>query len=215
VISVEGLGECFADGRFTLADACPLPRPGVVLDIGVTTLNAAGSDITAGITAPVRTTLRTGLAPLTAADSCAEEATYTGSVTAGPQSSEINTTLPPEEGFYVWCVAPQTGADPSDGGPVRAVLERDLTPPVRTPRLSVDSSELGYRVQPVFSPPELSDFRIKSGPETSTDCADAAGYRPFLRVPAFVPAGRLPATFCYIGADLAGNQTPPYSRRLG
>ena len=39
-----------------------------------------------------------------------------------------------------------------------------------------------------------------------------AGYQPFRRVPTFIPTGRLPAVFCYVGADLAGNETPAFGR---
>jgi hypothetical protein len=209
-LPVDGLSACFPDGRFQLADSCPLPRPGVVLDTSVTRVNAEGGAISATVTAPGQATLRVGVAPLTAADSCADDATYTSTVPAGPQPTKITTTLPAEEGFYVWCVS-----DPTDGDTTaRVILERDLTPPVRTPRLSVDQGPAGYRVQPVISPPELSGFRIKAGPASSTNCDDPAGYRPFLRVPAFIPNRALPAVFCYVGADLAGNETSALSRTL-
>ncbi len=95
------------------------------------------------------------------------------------------------------------------------MLERDLTPPAGTPRLSVEEGSEGVRAQPVFSVPELLHFRIKYGPPASTDCDDPTGYRPFLRVPAFIPARDLPVTYCYVGADLAGNETPVYRRTLG
>ena len=206
-VSVAGLDSCFSGGRFALTENCPLPHQGVVVQTTVTALNAGGDDISATVTAPTRTTLRTGVAPLTAEDSCAEEATYASSVAAGPQPTTLTTTIPAEEGLYVWCIADRTGDNPA-----RIVLERDLTPPVRAPRLSVDQTDEGYRVMPVFSPPELSDFRIKTGPGATTDCDDEAGYQPFRRVPTFIPAARLPAVFCYVGADLAGNETPAFSR---
>ncbi len=206
-VSVAGLDSCFSGGRFALTENCPLPRPGVVVQTTVTALNADGDTITAEVTAPARTVLRTGVAPLTATDSCAEEATYASSVPAGPQRTTLETTIPAEEGLYVWCIS-----DPTADQPVAIVLERDLTPPVRTPRLSVDQTDEGYRVMPVFSPPELSDFRIKSGPAAGTDCDDRAGYQPFRRIPTFIPTGRLPAVFCYVGADLAGNETPAFGR---
>ncbi len=208
-VSVDALEWCFSGGRFALTDACPLPRPGVVVRTGVTVLNADSDEIRAEVTTPAQTTLRSGVARLTASDSCADDATYDSSARAGSQAVSLSTELPAEEGFYVWCVS-----DPSTDTVVGVVLQRDLTPPARTPRLSVNASDEGYRVMPVFSPPELSDYRIKVGPAATADCQDQNGYQRFRRVPIFVPAARLPVVFCFVGADLAGNETPAFSREL-
>ena len=223
-IAVDGLQSCFPNGYFALTDSCPLPRPGVVVKTTVAAVNADGNEITAQVTTPTATTLRTGVAKLTDADSCAEDTTYTATVAAGSGPTTIKTTIPAEEGFYVWCIASQSAAGPTSGGPAsggpatrpaRVVLQRDLTPPVRTPRLSVDETDAGYRVTPVLSPPELSGFRIKVGPPASTDCADATGYQQYRLNPIVIPTRQLPVVFCYVGADLAGNETPAFSRTLG
>ena len=210
-VGVDDLAGCFPDGRFALVKGCTLPRPGVVAEIGVTTVNAETDTITAGLTAATQTTVRSGVAPLTAADSCSEDATYTDTVTVGRTKVEARADLPKDEGFYVWCL--QDPAMPDQ--PARVIMNRDLTAPVRTPRLSVQQGPEGVRVQPVFSPPELSDFRIKHGPSATTNCDDTSGYQQFRRVPTFVPTDQLPVVFCYVGADLAGNETPVFSRKLG
>ncbi|GAA3611123.1 S1 family peptidase [Microlunatus ginsengisoli] len=209
-VGVQELTGCFPDGRFALADGCSLPRPGLVASAVLASVNAGTDTISAELTAPRPTSVWTGVAPLTDADACADPATYERTVAAGQRKTVIQTDLPTAEGFYVWCL--QDVAAPDQ--PARVVLQRDLTPPARTPRLSVEQGKEGVRVQPVFSPPELSDFRIKYGPAASTDCADTAGYVAFRRVPAFIPADALPVRFCYVGADLAGNETPVFSRDL-
>ena len=61
-IAVDGLDSCFPNGYFALTDSCPLPRPGVVVKPTVAAVNADGNEITAQVTTPTATTLRTGVA---------------------------------------------------------------------------------------------------------------------------------------------------------
>jgi hypothetical protein len=49
----------------------------------------------------------------------------------------------------------------------------------------------------------------KLGPFADTDCAEPAGYRPFVASPFTVRKTGVPLRFCAIGADLADNPTPP------
>ncbi|HET9650393.1 MAG TPA: trypsin-like peptidase domain-containing protein [Microlunatus sp.] len=209
-ISVQGLSACFPGGRFALAEGCPLPRPGLVVDPSVTAVSAGTDEVTARVIAPNRSELRTGVAPLTDADACADPSTYTARVVAGPQPTPITASLPAEEGFFVWCVADPSGSLPT----ARVVLQRDLTPPVLTPRISVDETQASFRVQPVFAPPEIANYRIKYGPAAITSCADPAGYQAYRRVPTVVPRTAAPVLYCAIAEDLAGNAAPPISREL-
>jgi len=103
-VAVAGLAGCFPDGRFALVSGCPLPPPGVVAAIGVTSVDATHDTVSAELTAPTGTTLRSGVAPLSAADSCADEATYTQTVAAGPTRTTVQATVPEAEGFSVWCL---------------------------------------------------------------------------------------------------------------
>jgi len=111
--------------------------------------------------------------------------------------------LPADEGFTVVCVG-------SAGQPTEVVITRDGTAPdAGSIELTTTPVEGGVQVEPVFDPPELSQFRWVSGPVDSIDCATAEGYVEYRRVPATIQAADLPSTVCVIGIDEAGNESKP------
>ncbi len=124
--------------------------------------------------------------------------------------SRYDEHLPPDEGLYVLCGAALDAA----GRPITrdaglAVMVVDDTPPDRPIRLSRVTDEDGVRVEPLFDLPEYASFQLKVGPGASTDCASAAGYSIYRRIPLPVAAAELPARLCVIGEDEAGNSGPP------
>ncbi|MEI7742402.1 MAG: hypothetical protein WCK58_01490, partial [Chloroflexota bacterium] len=86
----------------------------------------------------------------------------------------------------------------------------DTTPPTADIRFSVNgNAKNGWRIEPVFNPPELSLFLVKGGPAKTTDCADPADYAPYRRFPIDVPASAAPYRYCAIGFDDADNRSEP------
>ena len=205
-VSVAALHTCFSGGRLTLDQGCPLPRPGVDAQAGVTVLGSDGDQVSVAASAPAETVVATAVVPLTSVDACDDAVYDTPGIRLGPEPVLVPAAVPAEEGHYLLCLK---------GSTVRVALQRDLTPPVRTPEISTLPVGGGYRVRPLFSPPELSDYLVKLGPAATTDCGDNAGYRPFRRAPLAAAPRDLPATFCAIGLDLAGNPGPPVSQTLG
>jgi hypothetical protein len=113
--------------------------------------------------------------------------------------------LPADEGFTLVCVG-------SAAQPTAVVIRADGTAPdPATIELTTTPVEGGVQVEPVFAPPELSQFRWVSGPVDSIDCATAEGYVGYRRVPATIQAADLPTMVCVIGIDEAGNASKPAS----
>jgi Trypsin-like peptidase domain len=111
--------------------------------------------------------------------------------------------LPQDEGFTMVCVG-------SASQHTEVVIRADGTAPdPGTIELTTTAVEAGVMVEPVFDPPELSQFRWVSGPYDSIDCATAEGYVEYRRVPATIQAADLPSTVCVIGIDEAGNESKP------
>ena len=123
----------------------------------------------------------------------------------------IDDPLPPDEGHYLLCVlAGESETVDETWQPVErptvARVEVDNTPPALEPQLSFMSEPFGgLRFEPIFAPPELSDFRVKFGPAAEIDCADPEGFQIYRRFPFAIPAEQLPARICVIGFDTPGN----------
>ena len=129
-------------------------------------------------------------------DPDAEEAT-------GPQSWVYPVILPTDEGFTMVCVG-------SASRPTEIVIRSDGTPPdAGTIELTTVAVEGGLSVEPVFGPPELSQFRWVSGPAGAIDCSTAEGYVEYRGTPATIQAADLPSTVCVIATDEAGNESEP------
>ena len=214
-VSVTGLAGCFPDGVFALTAGCSLPVPGVVAALGVTAVNADVDTVTAELTAPRATSIRTGVAPLTDADSCADPATYTGTngggTIAAGRTATAQATVPKAEGFYVWCLQDTAARDATGQGRARARPDAARPDPPALGRGGVGGGPSAAGV-------------LGSGAVPLPDQVRAArqhGLRRSDRLPA-VPAGAgvhpgegSAVTYCYVGADLAGNETPVYRRTLG
>ncbi|MCD9144953.1 trypsin-like peptidase domain-containing protein [Streptomyces albireticuli] len=136
---------------------------------------------------------------------------------AGVDHKEV---LPKKDNLYVLCVA--AGPDGTLKGaawaaslahPAYAYARVDNTAPTIAPtidsRLFGEGEDASYRVSPVYAPWEITGYKVKYGPRATTDCADTAGYRFYLGIPASLKAVEGPWTYCAIGYDNAGNATPP------
>ncbi|MFP5281893.1 MAG: hypothetical protein ACLGIF_00400, partial [Actinomycetes bacterium] len=214
-VSAAGLRDCFEGGRFTLRGECPLPRPGLTLQLGRAVYRSAELADLGSIPVPLvatrATPVRAGVTAARRARVCPDPGPNTDAAVAEPGGgTPYGVRLPPRPGIYLLCVAEDGRWD----GAATGVFEVDDTPPVRTPALAVAADERGYRVEPVLSPPELVDYRVKAGPAASTDCDRSDGYTPFARMPFQVSVGTLPARVCVIGFDLAGNPATPWSQEL-
>jgi hypothetical protein len=96
-----------------------------------------------------------------------------------------------------------------------AVAATDNLPPTAPIELAINGDpEWGYLVEPIFNPPDLSDYLLAFGPEGSVDCSDESAYVPYRRVPVNFAPEDLPATMCVIGFDNARNRTEPVEFRL-
>jgi hypothetical protein len=95
------------------------------------------------------------------------------------------------------------------------VAATDNVPPTAPIELAINGDpEWGYLVEPIFNPPDLSDYLLSFGPEGSVDCGDESAYMPYRRVPINLFPEDLPATVCVIGFDYARNRTEPVEFRL-
>ncbi|GHF59873.1 hypothetical protein GCM10010218_46780 [Streptomyces mashuensis] len=133
---------------------------------------------------------------------------------------EHTAVLPAQDNLHVLCVA--GGPDATLQGaawaaslahPAYAYVRVDNTPPTVAPRIDAqhfgEGDDATYWVRPVYAPWELTGYQVKYGPRAGTDCADPAGYRPYLNIPASLKASQGPWTYCAIGSDNAGNTTAP------
>jgi hypothetical protein len=218
---VGALATCFGDdGVFALGDACPLDAGGGVtsLDGAPIAVNPASTDPLTGAPSPVSwrttvitpspTTYRYKIGPL-ATTACADEAGYSAPIAT---SIPIDDDLPLTEQRLLLCAV-------AEGSPLGnaaiAVAYIDTTPPAADVTFAVTGSKAeGWRIEPVFNPPELSVFMIKLGPAKSTSCADSKGYEAYRRFPLDVAGDKAPARFCAIGFDDAGNASAPAFRVL-
>jgi len=214
---VAGIEGCFGpDGMFALSAGCPLdPGGGITsLDGAPLAVNPATRDPVSG--APSQATWRTTVVPAgtttayrykigpIAGTACADEAGYGAAI---PVATPIDDPLPTTEQRLLLCVVADGG---SPANAAIAVAFIDTTPPDAQIRFSVDgNASSGWRIEPLFNPPELSMFMVKVGPSRATDCADPAGYVPYRRIPVNVPGAQAPARFCAIGYDDASNPSKP------
>ncbi len=203
---VDGVLDCLVDGRFVLGGACLL-EPGDPLMVSqLARYGRSPWNWSAEVTAPgfEQVVVKTG--PIGRTD-CRVADGY-----GAPQApATFDGPMPDADGTEVLCVA---GIGP-DGAAVLAaagfaVAATDTVPPTAPIELAVNGdAEWGYLVEPIFNPPELSDYLLAFGPAGSVDCADESAYFPYRRVPINVDPSMVPATVCVIGFDNARNQTEP------
>jgi hypothetical protein len=218
---VAALTACFGeDARFALGGACTLdPGTGVTtLDGAPLAVNPSAPDPITGeparsswdttVTTDGATTYRYRIGPLFGT-ACADEAGYGDAV---PVAQPISDPLPVDEQRLLLCVVAD-GQAPANAA--IAVAYIDTTPPVADITFNVSGGRRnGWRIEPVFNPPELSLYLVKWGVPRGTDCADPDGYVPYRRQPVKIPGEDAPVRFCAIGYDDAGNPSEPAARVL-
>jgi hypothetical protein len=204
---VAGWDDCFSPEWEPAADGCPVePAPTTVDAPRRAVRSGATWAATIGGGAGGPYVAKTGPAGTT---DCREAAGYT------PTGTTFDGALPAAEGVYVLCAASlgRRGApDTAQAG--LAVMVVDDTPPGVPITLAQTRQDDGVRVEPIFAPPEHSSYELKAGAADAIDCADAAGYSIYRRVPIVVSTADLPATLCVIGEDEAGNKGAAQSFEL-
>ncbi|MFZ3475747.1 trypsin-like peptidase domain-containing protein [Streptomyces sp. 4.24] len=128
--------------------------------------------------------------------------------------------LPTSDNLYVMCVAAGPGGSLSDPGwresfahPALAYTRVDNTSPTARPSVDVFETESdegpALQVTPQLALWEINSYRVKYGQGTNVSCSNLAGYEEYIGFPALLEKSDGPWTYCLIGADYAGNQTPP------
>jgi hypothetical protein len=225
-IPLAELVSCFTGGRFDLAlPGCPLDGGRQLLISGhpaqpiqPTSPGTGGQTVAASWNAVLSGELpyyRYKIGPAGATD-CRVDEEYS-EVTALGNEQVINDPLPVAEGSYVLCVL--AGITPVVDGSWQPAAEAtvvraeiDTTPPVLVPFININRFGDEVSFEPIFVPPELSDFRIKFGPPETTDCSVSDDYFIYRRIPVRIAADQLPTKICVIGADVAGNAGAPVER---
>jgi hypothetical protein len=225
---VGGLERCFAGGSFALGGGCPLSDGSALATLTGAPLavNPAAADPVTGkpgqatwattVEAGANTWYRYRIGPLEST-SCGDESGYG---TPRSVAVAIDDPLPTTEQRLLLCVVtgPSATVDGTWQAPADAavaVAYVDTTAPSAKIEFSAKGSRAdGWRVEPIFNPPELSVFMVKFGRAASTVCADAGGYKPYRRQALVVPARLAPVRFCVVGYDDAGNASRPAAKVL-
>lgn len=220
--SVAGIGACFSDAGFALGGECPLTVTEVWAETGGGAYRGGdepdpnGGLPSAALAGRAAGDVMTAVVPLGDPRACRATETYLGapavSVPAadtiewdGPQPAVVAVDLPQEEGFWMLCVA-APGAE-SVGSAV--LFEVDRTPPVIAAGASVeDIGDGAMVVWPHLDPPELSTVRFTWGAPDAVNCENVDAFQDFFTQPLMLSADDLPASYCVIGLDSAGNATP-------
>lgn len=226
---VAGIERCFTkDGVFTPGGRCPL-EPGTGAEIAGAPLTVNPTVVPAVDLLPVQQTTwattvagdgithyRYKIGPLGTQD-CSIEQGYSAPT---PVTTPIDDALPTTEQRLLLCVlgGPSATPDAAWQAPANASLwiaYIDTTAPTVPVTFSVDGdAKTGWRIEPVFNPPELSLYMIKDGPAKTTDCKDLSDYGFYRRIPINIPADGVPHRFCAIGFDDATNASEPAGRVL-
>jgi hypothetical protein len=218
--SVAGLGTCFgADGEFALGGACPLQVASVWAESGGGSFrggdepNPSTAKPVASLVGPEEGQVRTALVPLGDATACGSADSYAGAQAATlPKAGEdweqvglqVPVGLPLEEGRFLLCAV--NGSDYA--GAAQVVFEVDRTPPIFPASAEVEDIGAGtVIVRPHLVPPEVSTVRFTWGAPDEVDCEDTDAFRDFFIVPLTLEAGDLPASYCIVALDAAGNST--------
>jgi len=211
-LAVDSVRGCFnAAGEFSLQQAsCTLEQPEPFLARNATRVQQAPASWQAELDGPRTISLKSG--PLHSTD-CRDPAGYSGSYFAGELYEQAIGSR--HDGHWLLCAAGYgTNGKIQTRSAGFTTLEIDNTAPVRPMKLHVVRFDDALQYQPLFSPPELSSYRWKVGKPSETDCADAAGYRVFIRIPRFADFTELPLKVCMIGSDEAGNESKPQTEML-
>ena len=214
-VNVAGIGLCFPDGAFALGSDCPLPATTLTGVDGGGIFGADGHDgngrpaeVTLDSTGPKLVSVAQNVS-LGAARSCTDAAGYSDAAPlqfdAEEDEGALPLTLPSTNGFTLVCVAERGKEEAA----ARFVYAIDTVAPVKGPELSILPLEDGeVAVDPIFDIPDIADIHLVFGPPAETDCSDRSAYSPYRRQPLFFEAADLPARFCVVGFDSAGNESP-------
>ncbi len=203
---VDVLAGCVVEGRFALGGDCVLEPADPVAVQQVTIYGRSPWSWTAEVAPGTFDEVALKVGPIATTD-CRVAEGYGEPQPAGP----ISEPLPDAESTQLLCVA---GVD-ADGSLalLRAGFARattDLSPPVGPIELATSGSTAdGYFTEPIFNPPDLSDFLLAYGPAAGTDCSDESQYFRYRRVPLMIGPEELPVKVCVIGIDSAANETEP------
>ncbi|KAA1176948.1 trypsin [Photorhabdus heterorhabditis] len=142
---------------------------------------------------------------------CSDPKGYSKPISVTTQPLE-KLTAPSNEGIYTMCVIGQHSANKlwqSTSNASIKLREIDNTPPSTKPEIRlIFEADDRWVVNPIFSPWEIVDLRIKSGPVKSTKCDDYTGYSIYRRIPISLMKKDAPIRFCVYGLDQAGNKGP-------
>lgn len=219
--SVAGIGGCFGERGFELGGACPLAVTDVWAESGGGAFRGGGESDAFGrapeaaLAGRVAGSAITALVPLGDPRACREAGTYAGATAVGvpaaeelewdgPQPTTVPVALPAEEGHWMLCAATPGG----ESAGIAVLFEVDRTPPILEPGATVEDLGEARLVAPRLDPPELSNVRFTWGPRGETDCSDPSTFDEFFIQPLVIPEDQLPATYCVVGFDSAGNPTP-------
>lgn len=214
-VDITGVGSCFVDGTFALGEGCPLSIAELWDVDGGGIFGPNGEDgggftpsldLRSAVSGDAR--IITGLS-LGDARSCSDPVAYDGaaSVALAADADEpviVAVELPHVNGFVLACAAMVGHEDQ----PARFVFAVDAIAPTAGPVIQVEDLGDARMIDPLFDIPDIADIRYLVGPEGDTNCADLEAYSPYRRQSIFVDDDELPATFCAIGYDMAGNASP-------
>lgn len=214
-VDIAGMGACFPDGTFALGDDCPLAAGSLSRVGGGGIYGADGTD---GGDRPAELTLEAGGAqavavvqgvPLKDARTCTDPATYDSApmmtLEDGVEVASTPVTLPTINGFVLACAAEPGNEEAA----ARFVYSVDTVAPTEGPKLSqTPLGEDELMIDPLFDIPDIADIHLVFGPVDETDCSDRSSYFPYRRQPLFFAPEDLPARFCAVGFDMAGNESP-------
>ncbi|WP_040166270.1 trypsin-like serine protease [Microbacterium gorillae] len=219
--SVAGVGHCFdpTTGRFHTGGECPLPLTSVWAELGGGAFrggdepNAFGQTPAVTLVAKTAGASRTALVPLGDGRECTQKSTYASAATVQlpkatnswePDGRSVPVDLPTTEGWYLLCAI--RGDDLA--GAATVIFEVDRTPPVFAAGAHIDRMDEGVIIRPYLVPPELAQPRYTWGDPDSTDCDDPSTFTDYRVIPLFIPAAELPAVYCVMALDVAGNASP-------
>jgi hypothetical protein len=196
---VGAWGACFGPRWDPTARGCPTEREPVTVTTSRRAVQPGGSwaALIAGPTIAVGVKAGPG-----GTTDCRDPAGYALSTTG----ATYDAPLPPDEGVYVLCAATLDAdlvAATADAG--SAVMEVDGTRPDAPIQLSTVPLDDAVQVEPISAPPEYASFLVKVGSPASTRCGLPGGYVPYRGVAVEIRSDQLPARFCVVGTDEAGN----------
>lgn len=220
--SVAGIGRCFdpTTAEFALGGDCPLPYSDVWAEDGGGSFRGGGLPDAfdrmpaASLVGRETGVMRTAVVPIGDARACTSPETYAGAdpvdLPAAPVDSwewvgvHVDVDLPGEEGRFLLCAV----RDEAYQAAATVLFAVDRTPPVLPAGATVEDLGAGVLVQPHMDPPELTKTLFNWGPPDEVDCDDVGSFQPAQFHPLVIEPDDLPAIYCVISHDEAGNPTP-------